>query len=381
MSVLLDRKDVLPFAAECGGALKIEKSFALTVKSESVRACMRACTLAKYCGEAPHIAFRLSIPNFEKPLYLSHSYRLGGAERFERQSFRIPPMLDPSITLSLEVELPAGTVLYLKELEVCYQAPPRDLAAGLRFNAHLGLIGMAPDNTMPAFELAALCGFHTCIAVPKLTKDGKLVCIHDDTVNRTARLPDGSRLPDTPLQVSDLTYAELLQYDFGVQKRPIYKGTKIPLLEDFFRLCAETGMHPMFSTHPALPHGAWLEVKEMLKRYEILPHFHVKSFSPDILKAAHDVFGDEIDGYTHDVHRMEPDTVERLLATGVNVNACRVGVEIRSENLKKEDIPPILAAGMFASAWNLPRADFDTLYGRLISFGVTEFTEDYHISF
>jgi hypothetical protein len=40
----------------------------------------------------------------------------------------------------------------------------------------------------------------------------------------------------------------------------------------------------------------------------------------------------------------------------------------------------VLEAGMFAAAWNVPRTNFDELYERLISWGVTEFTEDHHCS-
>ena len=44
----------------------------------------------------------------------------------------------------------------------------------------------------PAFELAGVCGFDSCITVPKVTKDGVFVCIHDDTINKRARDHSGN---------------------------------------------------------------------------------------------------------------------------------------------------------------------------------------------
>jgi glycerophosphoryl diester phosphodiesterase len=380
MSLLFRLDDLAPNGSFREGVLKLTDSCTLTMPSACVAECMLVSAAARYEGkEAPHIRFRLTLPACERPLYLSHRYRIGNDLAFAQQQWRVPPMLFAQITLGIEIDIPAGTVLYLRSFSAIYAAAPRDNAIGPRHNAHLGFLGMTPDNTMPAFELAALCGFPACIAVPKVTKDGVLVCLHDDTINRTGRHPDGSEI-EQPLCVHDLTYEELLHYDFGIRKWPIYAGTKIPRLEEFFKLCARTGMRPMFSTHPALPVEKWLEVKEMLTRLGLLRHFHIKAGKFSIIKTAWEIFGSVIDGYTIDVQRLADNTVERMLATGVDVNACRVGVEIRTENLQPEDAARVRAAGMFAAAWNIPRCDFDDLYERFFALGITEFTEDHHCS-
>jgi len=381
MDAIFTWKDLLPHGRAVGDALCFTEGFTLTAPPRGAPQCSLVSAMARYEGErGPHISFELALPDYEKPFYLSHRYRIGDALAYIQQCWRVPPRLSAELSLCVHVDVPAGTVLYLNNFDARYATAPRDHAIGPRHNAHLGFLGMAPDNTMPAFELAALCGFPACIAVPKVTKDGVLVCLHDKTINRTARNTDGTELSEDPIYVQDLTYAELLTYDFGVQKRPTYKGTKIPRLEDFFKLCARTGMRPMFSTHPALPLEKWHEVKEMLIRLGLLRHFHVKSFSPDILETAYSVLGCEIDGYTLDTQKMEDNTIEGLLATGVDIQKCRVGIEIRAENMTKENVRRVLEAGMFAAAYALPRCDFDELYEKLISFGVTEFTEDYHCS-
>ena len=167
--------------------------------------------LSSYSGNfAPKIQFSLTVSGQEKPFYESHTYRVGKKTEYTRREWRMPPAFLPNMTLTLHVEIPEGTELSVKAFGMSYDHPRCDLTPGLRHNAHLGFWGLAPDNTMPAFELAAACGFPACIAVPKVTADGVLVCIHDDTINKTARDKDGNA-PAEPIYVWDKTYEELCE--------------------------------------------------------------------------------------------------------------------------------------------------------------------------
>lgn len=89
--------------------------------------------------------------------------------------------------------------------------------------AHRGASGEAPENTLPAFNLAwkqkadAIEGdFH-------LTKDGKIVCFHDFNTRK---------LTGRNLTLSKTTYPELKGLDAGAWKSKKFAGTRIPLLED-----------------------------------------------------------------------------------------------------------------------------------------------------
>ena len=79
------------------------------------------------------------------------------------------------------------------------------------------------------------------------------------------------------------------------------------------------------------------------------------------------------------MQKLEADTIPSLLATGIDPRRSRVGIEVRLRNFHPEDAARIRAAGMFAAVWDLPRCDFDTVYGELIAAGVSEFTEDHHL--
>ena len=101
--------------------------------------------------------------------------------------------------------------------------------------AHRGYSTTAPENTLPAYILARELGFLYAECDVSFTKDGVAVLLHDTTIDRTS---NGSGA------IAELTYAELLQYDFGSWKNSKYAGTKIPTFEEFIALCKEIGLHP-----------------------------------------------------------------------------------------------------------------------------------------
>lgn len=135
----------------------------------------------------------------------------------------------------------------------------------------------------------------------------------------------------------------------------------------------------MFSTHPGLTVEQWEQVKDMLIRRGLLKNFHVKSFDMEILQKAYSVFGTDIDGYTYDIVKWDDSRINTFLNSGIDTKSCRVGIEVRFRDYTEQIAKDIISAGFFAAAWSIRRRDFEE-YERLISWGVTEFTEDYHCS-
>ncbi|WP_067516510.1 glycerophosphodiester phosphodiesterase [Endozoicomonas ascidiicola] len=99
--------------------------------------------------------------------------------------------------------------------------------------SHRGYCAKYPENTMPAFIGAVEAGT-SCIELDvNVTKDGEVVVIHDPSINRTST---GTGF------VRDLTYAELLEYDFGSYYSEAFTGTKIPLLKDVLVWAVDSGV-------------------------------------------------------------------------------------------------------------------------------------------
>ncbi len=87
---------------------------------------------------------------------------------------------------------------------------------------HRGAASDAPENTMESFKLAHQLGADGIEFDVQLSKDGHLVVIHDESVNRTS---DGSGF------VHDFTLKELREFDFSKPK-PVAGGSKIPTLQE-----------------------------------------------------------------------------------------------------------------------------------------------------
>jgi glycerophosphoryl diester phosphodiesterase len=108
--------------------------------------------------------------------------------------------------------------------------------------AHRGASGYAPENTLPAFELAvqqtAGCVEHDL----QVTKDGVLVCLHDPTLERTTNVRDvfperGRHVQedgDTIRRwfVHDFTLAEVRQLDAGSWFSPAFAAVRIPTYDE-----------------------------------------------------------------------------------------------------------------------------------------------------
>lgn len=96
-----------------------------------------------------------------------------------------------------------------------------------------------PENTMPAFQAAIAQGYNLIEADIAVTADLRFVLLHDRTINRTARNPDYSTIAEE-LAISDITFQESQNYDFGIAFHKKYRGTKIPLLLDVLNLVQNT---------------------------------------------------------------------------------------------------------------------------------------------
>ena len=111
--------------------------------------------------------------------------------------------------------LSIGSLLFL-----CHAAWSKPLIV-----AHRGSSFDAPENTLPAFELAWKQGADAIEGDFLLTKDNQIVCIHDGSTKRLA---------DRNLAVRGSTLEELRKLDVGSWKHEKFKGTRIPTIAEVF---------------------------------------------------------------------------------------------------------------------------------------------------
>ncbi|MBM4313208.1 MAG: glycerophosphodiester phosphodiesterase [Deltaproteobacteria bacterium] len=93
--------------------------------------------------------------------------------------------------------------------------------------AHRGFSGKAPENTLAAFREAIDAGCDMVELDVHLSRDNRVVVIHDDTLERTT---SGRG------HVADRTYAELKQLDAGSWFESRFSGEPIPALTEVLSL-------------------------------------------------------------------------------------------------------------------------------------------------
>ncbi len=109
------------------------------------------------------------------------------------------------------------------------QAIPRRPPA---IQGHRGASALAPENTLAAFQKAIEVGADGMEMDLQLTRDGTLVVLHDDTLDRTT---DGHG------RVTDLSLAEVRQADAGVRFGPAFRGQRVPTLSEVIALVRASG--------------------------------------------------------------------------------------------------------------------------------------------
>ncbi|MFL2865897.1 MAG: glycerophosphodiester phosphodiesterase [Pirellulaceae bacterium] len=96
--------------------------------------------------------------------------------------------------------------------------------------AHRGASLSHPENTIAAFKEAIRLGAHMIELDLALTKDNKIVVLHDSTIDRTT---NGSG------DIKDWTLKDLKQLDAGSFKGPRFKGEQIPTFQEALSIMPE----------------------------------------------------------------------------------------------------------------------------------------------
>jgi len=109
------------------------------------------------------------------------------------------------------------------------------------FQARRGLNREYPENTIPAILGAVFQGYASVEVDVNLTRDGKVVLLHDETINRTARNKENKAFGEA-VRIQDITYEEALSYDFGGWFSNKFQNVRIPLLSEVLALAKKKGI-------------------------------------------------------------------------------------------------------------------------------------------
>ncbi|MCT2197250.1 glycerophosphodiester phosphodiesterase [Paenibacillus sp. p3-SID1389] len=138
--------------------------------------------------------------------------------------------------------------------------------------AHRGAAGYYPENTMLAFAKALELGATGIETDVQMTRDGELVLIHDETLQRTA---------GTPEWIKDLTLTEIKQREAGSWFREEFAGERIPTLEELLDLVRNTDtiVNLELKTGVVLYPGIEQKVLDTVRRFGLSERIIISSFN------------------------------------------------------------------------------------------------------
>ena len=155
--------------------------------------------------------------------------------------------------------------------------------------AHRGLSAKAPENTLYAFSDAIDAGADMIELDVQQTKDGVLVVLHDQDLQRTTGMNRN---------IWDVTYDEIRDLDAGSWFDPAYANARIPTLEETLqfidgRIRLNIEIKPTDHTSPTLEQ----DVADLITKYGYTDNCWVTSFSYSSLKRIKETNPDIRTGY------------------------------------------------------------------------------------
>ncbi len=134
---------------------------------------------------------------------------------------------------------------------------------------HRGAAGTAPENTIASFRRALAIGVDAVELDVQRTRDGALVVIHDETVDRTT---DGTG------RVGDLSLGEIRRLDAGSRKGHEFAGERVPTLDEVIDAVGAPVALFVELKDPARYPGIEREVLAVLRRRGVRGRAGISSF-------------------------------------------------------------------------------------------------------
>lgn len=188
---------------------------------------------------------------------------------------------------------------------------------------HRGVMGVEPENTLRSFRRAEREGVDQIELDLHLSKDGALVVMHDETVDRTT---DGSG------RIRDLTLAEIRGLDAGL-------GEPVPVFEEVLDTVGRPIQAEIKDTAAARVLAKVLDEREETGRVSVL------SFHDDALAEIHALLPEVRTVLV--ASDLGPDLVPRAQAVGARL------VSLDLTRLSLDVVRACQAAGIAVMAWSV----------------------------
>ncbi|MCU4767372.1 glycerophosphodiester phosphodiesterase [Bacillus toyonensis] len=152
--------------------------------------------------------------------------------------------------------------------------------------AHRGASAYAPEHTIAAYKLGQqLKGDYIEIDL-QMTKDGHLVAMHDETVNRTTN-GKGLVKEHTLEEMKQLNAGSFFNEKYPNLAKKEFENAKVPTLKEIIEIFGHNANYYIETKSPDEYPGMEEKLLEIIKYYQISDKVIIQSFSEESLQKIH----------------------------------------------------------------------------------------------
>lgn len=158
--------------------------------------------------------------------------------------------------------------------------------------AHRGASAYAPEHTLAAYQMAVNQGADYLEIDIQMTKDGRLIAMHDETVNRTTN-GNGAVKHLTLEQIKQLDAGSWFNKKYPQYAKDAYLGAPVLTLDEIFQTFGSRVGYYIETKTPELYPGMEEKLVQIMKKYHLIGRngqqqpVIIESFSPESLLKIH----------------------------------------------------------------------------------------------
>ena len=222
--------------------------------------------------------------------------------------------------------------------------------------AHRGYNVLAPENSIPAYELASEYGFWGGECDVAETLDNEFVLMHDDTIDRTT---NGTG------KVSSYTLNQLKAFNIDVGNNiSSYPNLKIPTLDEFLLTCKKFDIVPIIEIKN-ITDNSIDKFLNIIRSYGFINKAVIISFNYDLLVK---IRNKENRVMIQPLLNLNQENIDKCVNLGVNTH-----IDCQESQVTKELVELAHKKGLLINVWTVNN---ETKLNELIEYGVDFITTD-----
>ncbi|MFE7377303.1 glycerophosphodiester phosphodiesterase [Bacillus cereus] len=152
--------------------------------------------------------------------------------------------------------------------------------------AHRGASAYAPEHTIAAYKLGQQMNGDYIEMDLQMTKDGHLVAMHDETLNRTTN-GTGLVKKHTLEEIKQLNAGSFYNEKYPNSAKKEFENAKVPILEEIIETFGHNANYYIETKSPDEYPGMEEKLLEIINHYEIQDKVIIQSFSEESLQKIH----------------------------------------------------------------------------------------------